>query len=384
MDRLSSSTSSSDAGRGSLRDAVSVLVWTVVVLACIDVAVGALTTYPDEPVGSEISRTQRYFNYGRSIESKLRWMVGDTDEESAPLVRAGWPIREQDRKSTADPGREHLVSFYGMSFSAHVAEALERADDTVTVRVSGGPAAPLSHSFAEFRDDRDRHDADVVVLGALASSLPGLSSATHMTWHFEAPSPHFYPRFFVQDGELREWPPPARSLAEFREIMHDPGRWQAMVEHLRGHDSFYDPFAFEANCLDSSVVMRALRRAWAVGVYQREIARHHDSDGFTDHLGSVTTASRIVQAFAEAARADGRLPVVLLFNNRGYSDHLYRALRATLEAHDIPYLSTHEFAPAEDLGNFLPDGHFVAEVDAEMAARLSALIHRELGPGGGK
>ena len=36
------------------------------------------------------SSLQRYFDYGRSIEGKLRRQVGSTPDQDAAIVKAGW------------------------------------------------------------------------------------------------------------------------------------------------------------------------------------------------------------------------------------------------------------------------------------------------------
>ena len=77
-------------------------------------------------------------------------------------------------------------------------------------------------------------------------------------------------------------------------------------------------------------------------------------------------------------RAAGRLPVVVLFNERGYSDHLHAALSPALVEDAVPFFSTHALAPPEELGHFLRDGHFKPEIDREIARAVIAVI-RERG-----
>ena len=63
------------------------LIWALVFLIAFDVLANALTRYPLEfSEESEIGGFQRYFNYGQSIERKVRWMTGKSDERAAPLA----------------------------------------------------------------------------------------------------------------------------------------------------------------------------------------------------------------------------------------------------------------------------------------------------------
>ena len=71
-------------------------------------------------------------------------------------------------------------------------------------------------------------------------------------------------------------------------------------------------------------------------------------------------------------------PIVLVFNDRGYSDHLYRIFAETLEEHDIAHLSTHETAPASELSNFIPDGQIRPDLDEEFGKQLRELITRRV------
>ena len=89
MSLLSSSTSNFDRPLPSpARQAVVVVMWTLLFLAVLDVAVGGLFAAP--PVGVRPGPLQRRFAQGRSVEASLARMVGETDKSSAPMATAGW------------------------------------------------------------------------------------------------------------------------------------------------------------------------------------------------------------------------------------------------------------------------------------------------------
>ena len=164
----------------------------------------------------------------------------------------------------------------------------------------------------------------------------------------------------------------AQRLAELREALADSRRWREIGEVFRAHDAFYSSWIFFDSLLDRSVLGRAARHAWAQRQQAALLSQYHRPDGFAPKLAAVAQAT--LEAFTDSIRADRRMPVVLLFNNYGYRDHLYRVMKAVLDQKQIVYVSSHEFADASDRGSFLPDGHFLPEVDQAMASRLLKIV----------
>jgi hypothetical protein len=300
-------------------------------------------------------------------------MVGSTDEEAHPLVLAGW-FDHWEGRPTRPEHDGPLVAVYGMSFSVRVAKALKKLAPAVTLRLIGGPSAPLSHSYTAYQRDRSQHQAEVVVLGILASALVRMNSITHMTANFELPAPHMYPRYSWDGEALRSIEPPIGSLEELRRVLENPSEWDSVVDEIAKHDVFFSSFVFNGNFTDSSVILRLVRRAWGQRNFHRVVRHFHDESGFQNTEGLVSTAEALVRNFAEAVRADERLPIVVLFNDRGYEDHLYRALEPVLRDGKIPYVSTHSIAPAKDLRNFVPDGHFTRQAELRIAQELLTVL----------
>ena len=88
-------------------------------------------------------------------------------------------------------------------------------------------------------------------------------------------------------------------------------------------------------------------------------------------------ARGIVRNFAREARNDGVIPVVFLVNNFGYSDLLYQALKPTLDADKIPYLSSHTIVSPSDPRGYLPDSHFTDANDEKLARALAEIIENQ-------
>jgi hypothetical protein len=369
--KLSSSSTSNSEAFALRRVSVPVAVYTAAWLLLVDLALNLAFPPPSDP-HVEPTGLQRYFDYGRSVESKLRAMVGPTLAESAPIAQAGWlePATTDDLPSHASAPGHTLIAAYGQSFTRRLLAALQAVDARYEQRFRGGPGSPLSHSYEQYRLERGSHDADVVVIGVLASAIPELASLTNMTVQFEAPAPCTYPRFVLRDGKLTAIQPSVRSLQQLRDALADPVRWRRFVAELERYDEGYEAFVFERDPLDLSSLGRSARRAFGQRHARKYKARFVGERGFTNYAGVIDVAEALLAEFAASVRADGKQPMVLLFNDRGYSDYLYRALGPRLARRGVPYFSTHELAPATRAELFVPDGHFVPAIDRALATAL--------------
>ena len=384
----SSSTSSSEGVpreqhglRSALRIALATLAWLVV----LDVVVGYVTRMPADP-RAQPSALQRYFDYGRSVEGKLRMRVGRTPETSTPVIGTGWlePAEPPAQPKQASAPGKVLMAVYGQSFTHQAASRLAALDPRFELRKLGGPAAPLAHSYAMYQQDRHEHDAQVAVIGIVAGTLPMLVTMTPMTVMFEDPYPYTYPRYFVRDGKLAAFEPELRSFAGLRAALDDPTQWKRFEADLREHDLAYDALVFEADWLDYSTIGRAARRGYAQKQMRASVARLATPRGFRNQDGLVDTATALLLEFAKSARQDGRMPYVLLFQDAGTRNSLAASFAEVLEQHDIGFLSSFDYVPPGDNANFLKDGHFRPELmqrfvdhwHKDLTARLSAKAER--------
>jgi hypothetical protein len=377
MSHRSSSTSSSKA-RGTTRRKQScvVLLWTFAFLALFDVAVNLAFPYPDPSSARTPTALQQYFDYGRSAEAKVRRIVGETDDTTLPIGLAGWLDPESWKGIPTQPEHDDgvLVAIYGMSFAFHIGEALQEFEPRVTLRRIGGPGAPPNHSYCAYTIDRDSHEAPVVMLGILASSIRFMPTVTGATGFFERPYPYTYPTYAVREDGLRAIWPPVRSLEDLRVAVREPAQWDVFETFLKAHDAYYSPLLFKENWSDRSATLRMLRRAWFQHNNLAFLNSIHGSEGFDEDADFVPVLRAIVTNFADTARGDGALPVIALIQDSGYDDHLYRLLHETLDANDIPYISTHAICPATDRANFVSDGHFTHEANQELGKALQQLI----------
>ena len=347
-------------------------------LVALDVAINLLFPYPTDPLNTSPGAMNLYFDYGRSIEGKVSRQMGATDDTTAPIARAGWLDARMGEGEAARPapGKNLLVAIYGMSFAEHVGQAMTKLDPNITLRIVAGPSAPPNFSFAAYEADRGHHQANVAILGILASSVKGMGAMTGMTWGAEVPAPYTFPKYKLENGHLAAIQPEVSSLAELRTTLSQPQQRDAYVDQLRTNDQFFDSFVFDKNILDNSAIVRMIRRAWAKSHQDNITSQIHTPTGFNPNWEQAPVLKRMVEEFAASAKQDGKLPIVLLFNDQGYDDHLYRLLKPTLEQHQIPFVSSHEVAPATDRSNFVADGHFTPAVDQRLAAKVLAVIER--------
>jgi hypothetical protein len=365
--------------RSDLRDALVITFWMLLFLVAADVAINRLFRQPQDPRSETKGQLKVYFNYGWSIEAKIRRLVGLTDETSGPLVLAGWVDREVESKRkepNLSPG-DLLVSSYGMSFSNQILESVAEMEPKVRLRLFGGPAAPVNHSYATYSQDRGG-SSKVVILSVLGSSVQGLATNNGMTWRFEGPAPFTYPKYASRAGKLEaEWPM-IRTLEDLRTRLADPAGWDAFVAQLQTTDAFYNGFLFRQSISDKSVLGRMVRRAVAQRWQAARIAEIHGPTGFVEACPVVESLRQIVTAFAADARRDGKVPIALLIEDRGYQDHVSRVLEPDLARDRIPYLSTHTISPDSDPRNFVGDGHFTHEANKKIAQALLEVIRHEL------
>lgn len=356
---------------------LTTLLWTVGLLAVIDMAVGWTFQLPVDP-RQKPSMMQRYFDYGRSIEGKLRHQTGPTPDRDAPMLQAGWLTKECGGEA-ATPAGQFGVDLYGMSFSSKIAAEMTKLDPGVTVHSFAGPGASPNFSFACFQHRRatGRELAPVQIFSVLASSLPRLQTVSGLTTSFEEPAPFTYPRYRVgAGGRLLETAPGVQTADEFHAILADPVRWQAYLDHLAAQDAFYQPWLIRADIFDHSVIGRMIRRAWGQQHKRALVAALRADEGFAGAPEIPQVLGAILRDFAANARKAGARPVVLLIEDQGIGTALSKVAGPMLAADGIEFLATSTIASPRDTQNFITDGHFTAPVSVKIARALLTMLGR--------
>ncbi len=380
----SSSTSSSEPARRDRqygharlrRRVLVVLLWTIAGLVVIDVAVGLTFRMPAD-ARSEGSSLQNYFNYGRSIEGKLRYLVGRTPEEDAPIVKAGW-LQDCDVERSFPAGKLGF-DIYGMSFSGYIADKMTALDPGLASRQFGGPAAPANHTYACFlrRFEAKRDLTPIQIVGVLASSVRRMETISGLTTSFESPMPFSYPRYSLsRDGRLLSHMPSIESANDLRVALNDSDKWRALEQDLASNDYFYSPPVFQADVLDHSVIARMIRRAWGQRFLNERTDALRAADGFSGAPDIPRVLGAILVDFAKKARARGTRPIVILIEDRGYGKSLSSIAVPTLKANDIEFLATSTIVSPDDSANFVGDGHFTPAAFEKIARAVLELLGR--------
>ncbi|MEM8807729.1 MAG: hypothetical protein AAGF01_17050 [Cyanobacteria bacterium P01_G01_bin.38] len=355
--------------------------WIFFWLVLIDLGINLLFPFPKESTQTP-SAFESYFDYGRSIESKLERMVKNEVTNSDPIVASGWIAPKTWQPLPQAPQIDHdlLVAVYGMSFANQAARALADVDGKITLRMIAGPSAPPSHSFAAFMADTEGKDADVAMMGILASSVKRMRSISGMNWTYEHPAPYTYPHYTVEQDELVAVEPVIMTADEFVEAFNNRDEnWQRLQQQMKQYDAPFDAFVFHENLTDHSAIVRLIRRGWANRQRGLSEAGLYDlREGFNPDASEIQTLKVMLTEFVATARASGQTPVILLINNQGYSAHLHEVLSAHVESLDALMLSTHTIVPSDDPRNFIADGHFTPEANQKIGQALQKIIRKEL------
>jgi hypothetical protein len=375
MSQPSSYTSSSESGPGQVRRALATLAWIIGWLIILDVLVDIAFRYPSDPRATNPSQLQLYFDYGRSAEAKLRRMTGNSAATSAPITQAGWyqPIVVQEAPNR--PGAA-IVTFYGMSHSVRLANALNRTSRRYAARSVGAPGATANWSYGAFQRDLGGGKSKAVVLSIMSANLPMIDTMSPITWNVSFPMPYTEDRYYEKDGRLTVVHPPFQSFEQYLSTFHDPAKWAAARRIIAANDTMYDSFLVRESVLDHSSIVRLIRRAYEQRLEREARSQVFTRGGFNATSEQVRVANGIVRDFAVDARSHGLIPVVFIANNLGYSNSLYRALEGTLEANHIPFLNSAAVVSPDDPRGYLPDSHFTDANDDRLARALAVVIDR--------
>ena len=351
------------------------VVWILIYLVLFDLVLNIVFRYPEDPVSNPPSRFRQYFEYGRSVEGKLKRIKGE-------MAKWGWVDATRYKPLPNDAGAEGqvLVALYGMSHTNRLGEAIPKVDSRYVIRMINAPGATPNWSFTAFLEDIDRHQAKVVVLGIMTQGVPFINTTCGGTLSFDVSYAYTYPRYRVSNGTLAVSWPPFFTSEGFTASLASEELWREYRAWLSENDKYYDPLLFHESFLDISVIGRSLRRAYASASRQRSIAGVYGPEGFNTSSEEIQVLQVIIVEFAMTARQSGKIPFIYIINNRGSSDHLLQALQPVLNRDGIPFLSTHEICPPDDPTVFLPggDNHFTDEKEMELAAAFLDLVEAEL------
>lgn len=355
-----------------MKKTFSMLFLTLLLLAFLDAGVAGVLGWAD--ARGKLGSLVRYFEYGRSVPGKLAQWEAQPDV-SRNLYDVAWRS-ELVSLSAAKLAKDHttsgpVVRSYGMSFVNNILEHAQAVEPKLKVDSHAGPGAPPNYTYALFLDDaQNRRFGDFAVFGILSSAVPALAAMSNRTWMFEQPAPFTYPVFHPVGNNLRREEPLVNSPAVERALRTQPDAQAAWVRQLVEEDLFYSPITFGAPWFDHSPFARLVRRSLA----KSHMARV-ETQIFSGSYPYAEVLRRMIANFAEIARSDGQIPIIMLIQSRERGDaDVFAIAKPILERDNIPYLATAEhFDPQNSLG-FLGDGHYRPEIDRRFGEAFVNLI----------
>lgn len=358
---------------------VLVLIWILLYLAIIDIIVNISFRYPLNPEKTPPSFLQGYFEYGRSVEGKFDRKINARHKQAIPSADA-W-IRSKYYESL--PGKVNedkvLIAIYGMSHTKLLGEAIARINKKYVVRNITGPGSPPGWSLAAYRNDKNLHEAKVVILGIMTEHVAQVSATSFATSFFDGSYPYTFPRYIYRNRQLQEIYPPFYTDEGFKVYFSDSHKWAEYRDWLYKNDRFYNYLLFRRSIADMSAILRILRRAYSEHFNNNVVSSVYTNKGFNLNSEEVITLQEMVKAFAEEVRKQNRIPIIYIVNNQTRADHLYKALRPVLAANKIPFLSTHEICPPDDPRVFVDaSSHFTESKDIELAKAMIKIIEDNL------
>jgi hypothetical protein len=299
-------------------------------------------------------------------------------------------VREYD--VDPPPGIKRIAAF-GDSF-VYCGEASDEQCWPAQIE-SGWRAEVLNYGVGGYGPDQvylrylaegNRLKPEIVLIGFIAIMASRVVSRYR---RFQAPEdgPWFKPRFVIDGDDLRLIPPPVGSRQEAARLLANPG----LVKEIGSSDYWYSPAVYEHRLHDWSATYRVLTH-FLSRFHRRYVHRDRILKGrsLNADAESFKILTRLYGKFAEAVRANGSDPIIVLFPTRSDLEmHVksretsYQPLAAWFSENGLRFIDLAE--PLIASGKSIPDmyapgGHYSGRGNALVAqaiAQALALPRRE-------
>lgn len=366
-----------------MQNFIKSIFYTILFLIILDISIGYIVKYPENPFENYPSSLQTYFNKGRSVTGRLKQMI--SEHGVSGRAENGWlgtAVASDTLKVDSLNNINLKIRIYGMSFSNHMGEALHKVKPNAEVTLFHGGGAPPNYVLNAFLHDSTKSDAQIAVLGVYASGIYGVLCNTGFTWNFEMGRPYTYSSYTLKREEVVERRSEIQSLNEFKNTLYMKSDFEKYLNNMKKNDPFYSSYLIEETFFDKSLIYRLIRKGYSSGFMRRINAKYYSSKkGILPGTDMANSLNAIYKKFNEEARNADLFPVVFLINTTGFSDHLYQFSKNYLEENSIPFISTHFSAPVEKRQFFLDDGHFTEDANKIFAKELLALYSNSVKSG---
>jgi lysophospholipase L1-like esterase len=319
---------------------------------------------------------------------------------STPLYRANAAGLRADREYPLEPppGAFRVAAFgdsfvHGdeVAFADTWGQQLEAEMAGLELINFGVSGYGVDQALLRYQSVGRRYGARVVLIGFMTEDL-GRAVSTFRPFQFHDSSIALAkPRFVLEAGRLRLLPNPFPRREDYESLLRDE---TASMAVLGAHDAEYQA-RYHPSAFDFLRTVRVARLAWQTFVartWQPPLKTPHGSFNPRSEAFSLNLA--LIEAFVAAVKADGAIPLVVLFPGRTDPRFAARAgvapyepLRQALVARGVPVLdliqAIVDAGTRDDTTPLFGGGHYSAAgnrvVARVLALRLAALAHGTYG-----
>jgi hypothetical protein len=358
------------------------IAFIIIYLFAIDLSVGYFVNNIKSNF-TQIQNLQRYFDYGRSTESKFDIMIKRDYTQEPSFLNWCW-IKDNRKYDTINSAKiesdKVTVTVYGMSHTKLLGNAIEKLSSRYYIKDITAPGAPANWSFASFLQQEKKFHSDIAILGIMTDIVSLVSTSCGATLNVDMAYPFTYPRFTVKNDSLLCVEPPVSTLKQFYSFYNDNEKWSLYRHWLSINDKYFDQITYCRSITDGSILLKLIKRAYSISSRKNKMEKvYRQGIGFNEKSEEVIILKHIIKEFSEIARNQGTVPIVYIVNNPGGNDFLFKILFPTLTMYNIPYLSTHRICPTNNPSLFLHENrHFIPSKDIELAGEMIKIIDKEL------
>jgi hypothetical protein len=199
---------------------------------------------------------------------------------------------------------------------------LEELNPRLEVLNFGVPGFEPGQALLRYRRDGLKFHPHVVLIGFMSENINRVVNTFRPFYFPRSGMPFAKPRFLLRDGELVLAENPIRSADGYRELLREP---EKVLPRLGKNDYFYRRSS-QRNRLDFLPSVR-FASVIASQYFHQPIVR---GEVYNTESEAFQVTLRILEEFYEEARANGSVPIIVLFPER-------RDLRARREGRIVVY-----------------------------------------------
>ncbi len=323
------------------------------------------------------------------IHPLLGWRYAAGFENETHHINAQG-LRSNRRYSLRPPQGVTRVSAFGDSFvycsEVNNASAwptiIEETNPHLEVLNYGVGGYGTDQAFLRFEVDGKPLSPHIVLIGFVPDDIRRTVNV-YRRFISNRELPLFKPRYqLAEDGELHLLAAPVVGASGYERILEEP---RTVLEFSK-HDQWYQPGVYESVLYDYSASAR-LATQLASRAYRKYFDAERPVRGLVFNVDSSAYRLQvaIMSAFADAARAAGSQPLVVLFPDRQSVERMRRGEPVVYEplAHDlkrrgVPYVdglaAFRDASETEPALWFAPHGHYSAEGNRRIAQWLAARL----------